>query len=228
MSTLTSSLKLNNIVIESRSSDKFINATQMCKAGGKQFNHWHQLNSTKELITELSNDMNLPIQQLIEVKKGRHNSGSWIHPRLATMLAQWISPKFAVKVSRWIEEWKEIKSENNEEFHREIFSLIPSHSQQLERKIQATLQKKLSAEIEVKTAVGYIDLMTDTEIIEIKEISKWKHALGQILSYGVFYPQKSKKIILFGGNKTIETIENTEVIEDVCDRFNVAVEYFLE
>jgi len=49
-------LELNGIFIESRG-DGFINATQLCKAGGKLFGHWYSLNSTKELIYELVEDL---------------------------------------------------------------------------------------------------------------------------------------------------------------------------
>ncbi len=115
-------LRLNGVVIESRSSDKFINATQMCKAGKKQFRDWYRLDSTKELIKMLEQtlivgyrtikninqngerDDNLIVSKLVETKKGRYNSGSWIHPDLAVQLAQWISPSFAIQVSRWIRE----------------------------------------------------------------------------------------------------------------------------
>ena len=48
-------LILNNIIIETRE-DGFINATQLCKAGGKVFKDWHRLNSTKELIKELDKE----------------------------------------------------------------------------------------------------------------------------------------------------------------------------
>ncbi len=100
------SLTLNNVAIESRE-DGFINATQLCKAGGKKFNNWYQLDSTKEIIKELEKSLNAGIpafKNLVEVKKGRYNSGSWIHPDLAVQLAQWISPSFAIQVSRWIRE----------------------------------------------------------------------------------------------------------------------------
>jgi hypothetical protein len=100
------SLTLNNVIIESRE-DGFINATQLCKAGGKVFKDWYRLNSTKELIEELEETLNgqiRPFKNLVEVKKGRYNSGSWIHPDLAVQLAQWISPSFAIQVSRWIRE----------------------------------------------------------------------------------------------------------------------------
>ncbi len=105
------SLVLNNIVIESRASDCFINATQMCKAGGKQFAKWYRLATTKELINTLItvSQNNSPhghiwtCEDLVNTSKSKH-IGTWIHPDLAVQLAQWISPVFAIQVSRWVRE----------------------------------------------------------------------------------------------------------------------------
>lgn len=47
-------LVLNNVVIISRIKDNYINATQLCQAGGKKFSHWFSLDSTKILINTLS------------------------------------------------------------------------------------------------------------------------------------------------------------------------------
>ena len=117
------SLILNNIVITSRSIDNYINATQLCQAGGKKFNHWYSLDNTKQLIIELSNDTGIndldyklnkvtdtviPVSgahSLIQINKGgnnKNNQETWIHPDLAIQLAQWLSPKFAIQVSKWI------------------------------------------------------------------------------------------------------------------------------
>uniref|UniRef100_A0A6C0D9Y7 KilA-N domain-containing protein n=1 Tax=viral metagenome TaxID=1070528 RepID=A0A6C0D9Y7_9ZZZZ len=117
------SLILNNIVITSRSIDNYINATQLCQAGGKKFNHWYSLDNTKQLINELSNDTGINdldyklnkvtdteitvsgAHSLIQINKGgnnKNNQETWIHPDLAIQLAQWLSPKFAIQVSKWI------------------------------------------------------------------------------------------------------------------------------
>ena len=99
------SLTLNNVVIISRIEDNYINATQLCQAGGKKFNDWFRLDTTKELINELDSEAGIPASQLIDTKKGNSinfQQGSWIHPQLAIQLAQWISPKFALQVSKWI------------------------------------------------------------------------------------------------------------------------------
>lgn len=99
-------IQLNGIFIESRE-DGYINATSLCNAGGKKFNDWNRLESTKELIVALESDTGLIASQLIDVKKGnssKFSQGSWIHPDLAVQLAQWISASFALKVSRWVRE----------------------------------------------------------------------------------------------------------------------------
>jgi len=100
-----SNITLNNIVISSRPIDHYVNATQLCQAGGKKFSHWFSLDTTKELINELSADAGIPASALVETKRGGNNKsaqGSWIHPDLSIQLAQWISPKFAIQVSKWI------------------------------------------------------------------------------------------------------------------------------
>jgi len=48
-----SNITLNNVVISSRPIDHYVNATQLCQAGGKFFKDWFRLESTKELINEL-------------------------------------------------------------------------------------------------------------------------------------------------------------------------------
>lgn len=67
-----------------------------------------------------------------------------------------------------------------------------------EYQVVKRLQAKLGGQIEVVTSVGRIDLLTDTEVIEVKEISDWKAALGQILTYSAFFPEHNKRIHLFG------------------------------
>jgi hypothetical protein len=107
-------LIFNGIIIDSRESDNFINATKMCKAFNKKFNDWYRLNSTKELIKTLekiliSKSKNEESASLIvvDIKYGnskKFKQGSWIHSDLAIQLAQWLSPLFAIQVSNWIRE----------------------------------------------------------------------------------------------------------------------------
>jgi len=158
--------------------------------------------------------------QLIDSKKGntaKYSQGSWIHPILATNLAQWISPTFGMKVCIWIEEWKTINN-NRSIYDSEINKLKPTHNNQKEKEIQMQLQKELGGEIEVETDSGFIDLLTDTEIIEIKHGKNWKQAMGQVLSYSIDYKDHIKRIHLFD-------IEYDSHINKTCHVYNVKVTY---
>jgi hypothetical protein len=99
---MPTTLTLNDVVIVSRTEDNYINATHLCQAGNKKFNHWYSLDSTKQLINVLESKAGIPALELIEVNKGGNHLGSWVHPDLAIQLAQWISPIFALQVSSWI------------------------------------------------------------------------------------------------------------------------------
>lgn len=76
-----------------------------------------------------------------------------------------------------------------------------------EKTIRDRLQNQLGGLIEVSTPVGRIDLLTDTEIIEIKPTKTWKAAMGQVLAYGAFYPNHQKRIHLFGSKRHINSSE---------------------
>ena len=97
-------LILNNQIIQFREIDNYINATQLCKAGGKKLSHWINLDNTKELINILASNAGIPALDLIDKKVGGNHNGTWIHPDLAIQLAQWLSPQFAIQVSCWIRE----------------------------------------------------------------------------------------------------------------------------
>ena len=97
--------------------DGMVNATELCKAGNKKFNHYHNLKQTQEFIKELEIMEKIPESKLIIVKHGGDFSksvinnllnskvhGTWIHRKVAYNLAQWISPYFAVQVSKILDE----------------------------------------------------------------------------------------------------------------------------
>ncbi|MGL5880349.1 MAG: MarR family transcriptional regulator [Xenococcaceae cyanobacterium] len=89
-----------------------------------------------------------------------------------------------------------------------------------ERKIRDRLHAQLGGLIEVVTPAGRIDLLTDTQIIEIKSIQDWKAALGQTLAYSGFYPEHQKRIHLFGSAFELKRLSD---IEAACLCFGVKV-----
>jgi len=121
----------NNQLIYMRTKDGYVNATAMCKATGKEWKHYNELESTKAFLKELSEVEKCDIKAsarmtttaLVYSIQGGHPElqGTWIHPQVAINLGQWLSPIFAVRVSKWILDWMNGKtSKSNEKF-------IPHH-----------------------------------------------------------------------------------------------------
>ena len=91
----------NGISISRRISDGYVNATAMCRAGGKRWNHYAANDRSQAYIASLAavtgNPATGPGGLIQTIQGGRpHLQGTWIHPRLAIDLARWISPAFAV------------------------------------------------------------------------------------------------------------------------------------
>ncbi len=78
-------LKGNNVLV---------NATQMAKPFNKRCNDFMSLKSTNELIYSLSVKTGIPATDLVSIKQGGANQGTWIHEDLALVFAQWLSPEF--------------------------------------------------------------------------------------------------------------------------------------
>jgi hypothetical protein len=93
-------------IIEHRDEDGYINVTNLCKAGEKQFKHWKSIEKTKAFLHVLSSEVGIPTSELIKLGTGsvHKTSQTWVHPQVAINIAQWISPRFDVKVSGWVYE----------------------------------------------------------------------------------------------------------------------------
>jgi hypothetical protein len=90
-----------------------------------------------------------------------------------------------------------------------------------EKDIRDKLAKQLNGEVEVRTDAGLIDVLTEDEVIEVKEASKWKSAIGQVIAYGYFFTDKTKRIHLFGDiNKG-----NFDAALKICKENNIKMTY---
>jgi len=100
------SLKLkDNYQLEYREEDGFINITNLCKAGGKQFKHWNSIDRTKKFLEVLSSTVGIPSVELLKQEQGGNGERhTWAHPQVSINIAQWISPEFDVLVSKWVYE----------------------------------------------------------------------------------------------------------------------------
>jgi hypothetical protein len=69
--------------------------------------------------------------------------------------------------------------------------------------IQLRLHAELGGKMEAFTPIGPVDLVTSTEVIEIKRIEDWKEALGQVMAKAQSFPELSMRIHLFGESSKI-------------------------
>jgi hypothetical protein len=75
--------------------------------------------------------------------------------------------------------------------------------------------------------IGYVDILTDLEVIEVKAANRWKEAVGQIMVYRLFYPNHAPRIHLFFRKKTEKSRrqlpaskreEFQEMVEKTCQK----------
>jgi hypothetical protein len=107
----------NGITIPQNKDTGFLNATLMCQAAGKMWNHYKAqaiLPTTKigrriacvasklcrEQNTDLSTFSTTDPTAVIFTRRGRGNH-AWVHPLVAIDLAMWISDEFYLEVIQW-------------------------------------------------------------------------------------------------------------------------------
>ena len=58
--------EVQNVTIDQRAIDGYVNATAMCQVAGKLFADYTRLNTTRAFLRALHADMGIPITELIQ------------------------------------------------------------------------------------------------------------------------------------------------------------------
>ena len=90
---------VENVPVHARASDRCVDATALCKAGGKKWAHYDSAREAQAYREELSRKVGTPAFDLIQKKRG-HGGGTWVYPEVAIRLCMWISPQFATPCHR--------------------------------------------------------------------------------------------------------------------------------
>jgi hypothetical protein len=78
--------------------------------------------------------------------------------------------------------------------------------------------------VEVCTAVGRADVVTAKDVIEVKAYRNWKSALGQVLAYSAFMPDKQCRIHLFAPTAELQAAcAMAQMADSVCKQHGVTV-----
>ncbi len=103
------SFQFNNIPVSFRD-DGYLNATAIAAHFGKRVPDFIKTEQNQEYINALAEHISkttkivLDKNQLVIVKHGGNNRGTWLHPKLAIHFARWLDPKFAVWCDEQIEQ----------------------------------------------------------------------------------------------------------------------------
>ncbi|CAB1121308.1 unnamed protein product [Ectocarpus sp. CCAP 1310/34] len=94
-----------------------------------------------------------------------------------------------------------------------------------ESSVRDALASIVGGETEKETPVGFIDVLSDTEVIEVKYYKQWRGALGQVLAYQAYYPGLAKRVHLFAQTGKKDTEKYVESTKSVCDTHAVKVTF---
>jgi hypothetical protein len=89
----------NGAEIRQRSTDGFVNLTDMCKAERRRVHDYLRLPQTEAYISALSNDTGILRENLVVKKEGK-GGGTYAHPEIAIDCAQWVSMSFRIWAAR--------------------------------------------------------------------------------------------------------------------------------
>ncbi|AYP74175.1 N1R/p28-like protein [Fowlpox virus] len=178
----------------------FINATKLCKLGGKNLKHWLENKQSKDLIKELE-DINsvwkpFPTGRnsgqleiiIIVSNEGKNDkkyevSGSYVHQDLLPHIASWISPSFAIKVSKiincYVSGKYEFKLKEREEEIRkrenkinELVELLYKFNDKYDRDISEAKEHYRQQRKQAKKHNKRMEEKYDNDTRELKEYNK--------------------------------------------------------
>ncbi len=185
--------EFNNQVIRFRE-DGYVCLTDMAKASGKKTNDWLRLTSSTSYLEVLSGITGLVVTELVQIAQGGtpELQGTWGHPEVAKEFERWCNQAKIRKTTK-------------------IF----------ESSIRDSLAMSLGGETEVPCKSGIVDILTETEVIEVKSIKNWKDAIGQVLVYCCEFKGKTPRVHLFGTASN----EYRYMIVAFCTQLNVLVSF---
>lgn len=93
----------------------------------------------------------------------------------------------------------------NPHFARVARAPLTQDNRGVERQISNNLARGIGGRREVRCLHGLVDILTDTHVIEVKHVENYKHAIGQVMVYGLCYPDHGRRVHLFG-SKNVDTI----------------------
>ena len=177
-----------NVTFDLTNGDVMVNLTEVAKAFPDK-NLTHILNTQKmsEYIEKMSKLRNISLADLLTVKRGGNNNGTWAHQRIAIRVAQELSTDFAI----WVDEIIEmlltkgtvsIKEVSRADLARMVLDSeaenekLTNENRLLESKVYERESQIEVLEVEIKQAVPKVqyhdDVMSSENLLTTTQIAK--------------------------------------------------------
>jgi phage antirepressor YoqD-like protein len=189
-----------------------VNATEMCKPFGKLTKDFLINDRTKAFIDELTVRGNLPTGEMIDIKQGGTEQGTWLHEKIALKLAAWLSPKFELWIYDRIHELLTIgmtaMPQTLENLVNNPDLLIQLATQLKEMREQQAIASQKITELTPK-AEFYDTVTASTDTIDMGQVAK-------ILNMGI------------GRNQLFELLREKKVLKENNEPYQkyVSANYF--
>lgn len=141
--------KMGIFDVTQRTKDGFFNATALAKQWNKTNNQrkevtdFLRLNSTKEYIQAIENDIDIlnTGNPVFKIGRGKHSGGTWMHPYLFIDFAMWLNPTFKLQVIKFVYDemikYRNLAGDSYKELGSAVSKLVP-------REFVASAMKKVA------------------------------------------------------------------------------------
>ena len=123
--------------VTQRTKDGFFNATALAKQWNKTNNQrkevtdFLRLNSTKEYIQAIENDIDIlnTGNPVFKIGRGKYSGGTWMHPYLFIDFAMWLNPTFKLQVIKFVYDemikYRNLAGDSYKELCSAVSKLVP-------------------------------------------------------------------------------------------------------
>jgi hypothetical protein len=204
----------NGYTIEHRE-DGFINVTNLCKAGKKQFNHWKSIEKTKGFLRVLSSSTEISVDELIKYNTGGNSErATWAHPQVAINIAQWISPSFDVKVSSWV--YEVMITGKVDITNTKSYKELQKENKNKDIKIQFLTKKYVKSQPRVQYEEKNVIYILTTKLMKKERRYILGKAVDLTSRLSTYNKSDEHEVIFFGSCKDVETMNVVENMVFTC------------
>lgn len=166
----------NPVTFKNENGIVYVNATEMARTFGKRPNDYLNLQSTRELIDELTvtRENGNGGNQLITTERGGvDGGGSWFHEDLALDYARWLSVKFRVWTNNRIKELLKNGYTKLDTITRKDLARMLYEAEEAKEKLEAENQKQTKALLEQAPKVLFADsVMASKQSVLVRDLAK--------------------------------------------------------